>query len=266
MSAPDHRYFDDQPDPRKLRAAERYSRGDELQEICSEAGVHPSTIYTWLAELGVPLRGSRRRASSSQREQARELYARGESLPQIAERVGVDRSTLHRWKRDEGWPARTRFSEQELERTVESYRRTRSLRASATELGVGPGAVRTRLAAAGEPVLPRGGRGAGSERKRKAAQRFDELGTTMAVAREFGVDPSTVGRWLDEFGRARQRGRPGPGEARLARMRRLFSERYSFAEIGKEVGLSANTVIYHLRKMGLHEPRRRQRGSRTATA
>lgn len=70
----------------------------------------------------------------------------------------------------------------------------------------------------------------------------------------FGITPPTARKWARQLG-IEFKGRQKVDAATLARMRSLFDQGFSTAEIAEELGLGSSTVTKRLHDMGLKRSR-----------
>jgi transposase-like protein len=86
------------------------------------------------------------------------------------------------------------------------------------------------------------------------AQELERGRSIAAIAREVGLHPATVAYWMNKHGltlRDPPPPHPSRGGIEEARLRALVERGLSVRQIAAEVGLSATTVRYWLRRFGL---------------
>lgn len=196
--APTGRYRDEE---RYQKVLERYVPGEQVRPLARELGIPVATIMRWLKEAGVyepaSTKGSHRDEQLYQEVLRR--YVPGEPVGPLAEDLGVHLDTVLKWLKDDGvYESAISRDERRYQEALRRYVPGEPVIPFAEDLGVHVTTVMRWLKDAGVYVPATKGRKVKEQLKREALRRYVPGEPVAPLARELGVTPSTIVRWLKD--------------------------------------------------------------------
>jgi len=194
----------------RQRAIELYEPGTNALALANYLGVNKGTLVKWLKEEGVYATGPMGRRGRSSRmeavyQEALRRYVPGEPVTSLARDLSVDPTTIVDWMKSAGVyePApggSAMDADEKREILFERYEKGGNIKALAKELSIPRTTAMLWLKKAGKykaGFMGRRGRSPRMEALYQEALRLYVPGEPVApLARELGVDPTTVIDWM----------------------------------------------------------------------
>ena len=256
------------PAAERGQAVAAYLNGASLNSIGRFFGVTRKTVAGWVWDAGHELRPARgaerfQWKDAETRRRAVRAYLDGASATEVGRRFGVNPYTVGRWVKAAGHVMRPRRSPHERNGetrrlAVEAYLAGERTKAVAERFGVIPCTVVRWVKAAGHGMRPRRQpHEKDAETRRLAVEAYLGGDSLKMVARRFGVNQSTVNKWVHSAGHKTRP--PGFLNKIDSALRREAVSAYlggaTLREAGQRVGVRPDRVSKWVKAAG-HEMRR----------